>query len=57
MIATPNGYDARMEIHLDKVTVKSSLNDIQLLAAESCRVSRQLSPHLLLAHGKTLDKR
>ncbi|KAI0051792.1 hypothetical protein FA95DRAFT_1675579 [Auriscalpium vulgare] len=39
MIACPDGYHPLLEVHLDTVTVSSSLNDIRLLTAESCRVS------------------
>lgn len=39
MIASLRGYEPLTEVHLDTVTVTSSLNDIRLLSAESCRVS------------------
>jgi hypothetical protein len=38
MTAGPNGYEPLLEVHLDTVTLTSSLNDIRLLSAESCRV-------------------
>lgn len=38
MIAGPVGYEPILEVHLDTVTVTSSLNDIRLVTAESCRV-------------------
>ena len=38
MIASSKGYLSMLEVHLDTVTVTSSLNDIRLLTAESCRV-------------------
>ena len=41
-VASPTGYDPILEVHLDTVTVTSSLNDIRLITAESCRVSRIL---------------
>ena len=39
MIAGPTGYESLLEVHLDSVAVTSSLNDIRLLTAESCRVN------------------
>ena len=39
MVASSKGYLSMLEVHLDTVTVTSSLNDIRLLTAESCRVS------------------
>lgn len=33
-----------LEVHLDTVTVTSSLNDIRLLTAETCRVGLQIAP-------------
>ena len=38
MIASAKGYLSMLEVHLDTVTVTSSLNDIRLLTAETCRV-------------------
>ncbi|KAI0633565.1 hypothetical protein C8Q77DRAFT_1157760 [Trametes polyzona] len=38
MIATSKGYHSVLEVHLDTVTVTSSLNDIRLLTAETCRI-------------------
>ncbi|KAG1765509.1 hypothetical protein EV702DRAFT_1283104 [Suillus placidus] len=38
MVTGPDGYEPRLEVHLDTVSVTSSLNDIKLIAAESCRV-------------------
>lgn len=38
MVASSAGYEPSLEIHLDTVSVTSSLNDIRLLEAESCRV-------------------
>jgi hypothetical protein len=45
MLAGDDGYRPLLEVHLDSVTVSSSLNDIRLLTAESCRV--RLPPSLL----------
>ncbi|KAF9241526.1 hypothetical protein BU15DRAFT_87119 [Melanogaster broomeanus] len=39
MVIGPDGYESRLEVHLDTVKVTSSLNDIKLVIAESCRVS------------------
>ncbi|THH20420.1 hypothetical protein EW146_g951 [Bondarzewia mesenterica] len=38
MVAGPDGYEPLLEVHLDTVVVSTSLNDIRLLMAESCRV-------------------
>lgn len=38
MITGPSGYQPVLEVHLDTVVVTSSLNDIRLVTAESCRV-------------------
>lgn len=40
MVIGPDGYESRLEVHLDTVEVTSSLNDIKVITAESCRVSR-----------------
>lgn len=42
MVATASGYDSRLEVHLDDISVTSSLNDIRLIIAESCRVRGEL---------------
>ncbi|TBU47302.1 hypothetical protein BD309DRAFT_511415 [Dichomitus squalens] len=42
MIASSKGYLSMLEVHLDTVTVTSSLNDIRLLTAESCRIRSHL---------------
>jgi hypothetical protein len=39
MVAGPMGYEPHLEVYLDNVAVSSTLNDIRLVAAESCRVS------------------
>ena len=39
MVADAQGYHPLLEVHLDGVTVSSSLNDIRVLTTESCRVS------------------
>jgi hypothetical protein len=38
MVASAAGYESVVEVHLDTVEVTSSLNDIRLVSAESCRV-------------------
>ena len=38
MVPGPTGFEPNLEIHIDTVSITSSLNDIQLLGAESCRV-------------------
>lgn len=38
MVTGPSGYQPVLEVHLDTITVTSSLNDIRLVTAESCRV-------------------
>ena len=39
MVADAQGHQPLLEVHLDSVTVSSSLNDIRVLTTESCRVS------------------
>jgi hypothetical protein len=38
MVATNKGYHSHLEVHLDEVAVTSTLNDICILKAPSCRV-------------------
>ncbi|KAJ7783252.1 hypothetical protein B0H16DRAFT_1877649 [Mycena metata] len=42
MIAGPSGYESVVEAHLDTVEITSSLNDIRLVSAESCRIRGEL---------------
>ncbi|RDB25364.1 Protein CSF1 [Hypsizygus marmoreus] len=42
MVAGSSGYHPILEVHLDTVAVTSSLNDIRLVSAESCRVHCEL---------------
>ncbi|KAI3619034.1 fermentation associated protein [Moniliophthora roreri] len=42
MIAGTDGYEPILEVHLDTITVTSSLNDIRLVSAETCRVHCEL---------------
>ena len=45
MVADSQGYHPLLEVHLDCVTVSSSLNDIRVLTTESCRVSGSKQQH------------
>ncbi|KAG7098617.1 hypothetical protein E1B28_000539 [Marasmius oreades] len=38
MVAGPNGYEPILEVHLDTMTLTSSLNDIRLITSETCRI-------------------
>ncbi|TFK25683.1 hypothetical protein FA15DRAFT_334222 [Coprinopsis marcescibilis] len=38
MVVGPQGYEPVIEIHLDAISMTSSLNDIKLISAESCRI-------------------
>ncbi|KAH8828053.1 hypothetical protein DL96DRAFT_1601498 [Flagelloscypha sp. PMI_526] len=38
MVVQEFGYESSLEVHLDTIVVTSSLNDIRLVTAESCRV-------------------
>lgn len=38
MVASATGFHPLLEVHLDTLTVTSSLNDMRLLIAQSCRV-------------------
>ncbi|KAK7057149.1 hypothetical protein R3P38DRAFT_1162521 [Favolaschia claudopus] len=42
MVAKATGYESVLEVHLDTVEVTSSLNDIRLVSAESCRIRGEL---------------
>ncbi|EEB91632.1 hypothetical protein MPER_09982, partial [Moniliophthora perniciosa FA553] len=46
MIAGTDGYEPILEVHLDTITVTSSLNDIRLVSAETCRVHCELPSSL-----------
>jgi hypothetical protein len=39
MVATAAGYDTLLELHLDEMSVTSSVNYACFLRAETCRVS------------------
>lgn len=52
MVIGPKGYEPLLEVHLDSIVVTSSLNDIRLLTAETCRVSAlTLLQHAFLISG------
>jgi hypothetical protein len=38
MVADAQGYHPRLKVHLNSMTVSSSLNDTRLLNAKSCEV-------------------
>lgn len=40
VVADAQGYHPHLKVHLNDVTVSSSLNDIRLLATKSCKVRR-----------------
>ncbi|KDR75835.1 hypothetical protein GALMADRAFT_156774 [Galerina marginata CBS 339.88] len=42
MAVGPSGYESTLEIHLDTISITSSLNDIRLISAESFRVRGEL---------------
>lgn len=54
IIASPNGYEPSLEVHLDTVTITSSLNDIRLVTAETCRVG--LTIHLACSFKRHDDR-
>lgn len=39
MVASPTGYDTCLDVHLQEVSVESSLNGKVFLESSSCRVS------------------
>ncbi|KAI6157760.1 hypothetical protein BKA82DRAFT_130576 [Pisolithus tinctorius] len=42
MVIGPEGYESRLEVHLDTVQLNSSLNESRIIFAESCRVHAAL---------------
>lgn len=44
MVIGPSGYESVLEVHLDTMTITSSLNDIRLISAESSRVNMFFPP-------------
>jgi hypothetical protein len=43
MVIGRSGYEAALEVHLDTISITSSLNDIRLVTAESSRVNPALT--------------
>jgi hypothetical protein len=42
MVANAKGFEPVLEVHLDSVSMSSSLNDTRFLSAESCRIRAEL---------------
>lgn len=42
MVIGPEGYESRLEVHLDTVQLNSSVNESRVILAESCRVHAAL---------------
>ncbi|KAI6040347.1 hypothetical protein EDC04DRAFT_2894324 [Pisolithus marmoratus] len=42
MVVGPEGYESRLEVHLDTVQLNSSLNESRIISAESCRLHAAL---------------
>ena len=57
MIASSKGYLSMLEVHLDTVTVTSSLNDIRLLTAETCRVRFHLEFVIIASLTFSIDSK
>lgn len=51
MVIGPEGYEPVLEVILDTVTLTSSMNDYQLLSAESCSVCPELREYNLITHA------
>jgi hypothetical protein len=49
MVASANGYEPVLEVHLDTVSISSNLNDIKLIQAETCRVRPPRANNLTIA--------
>lgn len=39
MVVIASTYEPLLEVHLDTIAISTSLNDIRILTAETCRVS------------------
>ncbi len=48
MIASSRGYEPTLEVHIDTLVVTSSLNDIELVTSESCRVRPFFPVHITI---------
>ncbi|KAK0212569.1 hypothetical protein DFS33DRAFT_1370154 [Desarmillaria ectypa] len=55
MIASSRGYEPTLEVHIDTLVVTSSLNDIELVTSESCRVRCELPSPLKWNDSRTWD--
>ncbi|KAG7440025.1 uncharacterized protein BT62DRAFT_646663 [Guyanagaster necrorhizus] len=53
MIASSRGYEPTLEVHIDTLVVTSSLNDIELVTSESCRVRCELPSPLKWNDSRT----
>ena len=50
MVIGSEGYEPVLEVILDTVTLTSSMNDYQLLSAESCSVRSEFCDYDLITH-------
>ncbi|KAK0486085.1 hypothetical protein IW261DRAFT_776549 [Armillaria novae-zelandiae] len=55
MIASSRGYEPTLEVHIDTLVVTSSLNDIELVTSESCRVRCELPSPLKWNDSRNWD--
>ncbi|KAK0226200.1 hypothetical protein IW262DRAFT_1457427 [Armillaria fumosa] len=55
MIASSRGYELTLEVHIDTLVVTSSLNDIELVTSESCRVRCELPSPLKWNDSRNWD--
>ncbi|SJK97794.1 uncharacterized protein ARMOST_01049 [Armillaria ostoyae] len=55
MIASSRGYEPTLEVHIDTLVITSSLNDIELVTSESCRVRCELPSPLKWNDSRTWD--
>ncbi|KAG6841879.1 hypothetical protein C0991_005609 [Blastosporella zonata] len=53
MVTSPSGYRPVLEVHLDTVVVSSSLNDIQMVTSESCRIHCEMPTPLKWSSERT----
>ncbi|KAH9985984.1 hypothetical protein BJV74DRAFT_946145 [Russula compacta] len=52
VVADAQGYHPHLKVHLNNVTVSSSLNDIRLLATKSCEISGEMPSPLKWDAGR-----
>jgi hypothetical protein len=55
MVANEDGYEASMDVHLENVSVTSSLNDIRILSARECHVRSSFFTMFCLPKEDSLD--